>query len=319
MDINDACFVFGLALDGKGAASEITFDTPETNNWIHIDYSTGTASAFLQSLGVSPLIIDSLIRLDTRPRTMVSSHGTLLVLRGINLNPGADPEDMVSLRLWIEPGRLISVRQRRLLSVQEVKQDLLDGHGPTDIMSVVIAVLGRIADKVGVYVNDVDDRVSELEEHLHEKVPDARDRINLSSLRREIASVRRYIAPQREALESMYTQSRNALDDRQLHALREQVDRMLRYLEDLDLLRERTTVLQEELANMIAEMQNNRMYALSIVAAIFLPVTFVTGLFGMNVAGLPGVEEPFAFLYVAGSMIGVTALVMGFFRLNRWL
>jgi len=59
--------------------------------------------------------------------------------------------------------------------------------------------------------------------------------------------------------------------------------------------------------------QSNRMYALSIVAAIFLPVTFITGIFGMNVAGLPGIDYPYAFNLVAGAMITLTFFVVVLF------
>ncbi len=71
--------------------------------------------------------------------------------------------------------------------------------------------------------------------------------------------------------------------------------------------------------NMMAQQQNERMYVLSIVAAIFLPISFVTGLFGMNVAGLPGVETPEGFLYVFSGMVVVVVVILGLFRLKKWL
>ena len=58
---------------------------------------------------------------------------------------------------------------------------------------------------------------------------------------------------------------------------------------------------------------------LSIVAAIFLPITFITGVFGMNVAGLPGVEDPVSFWLVAGVMTTISFVVLALFRFNRWL
>ena len=100
--------------------------------------------------------------------------------------------------------------------------------------------------------------------------------------------------------------------------VREQTDRIAREVEDLDLVRERSLVITEELLNRIAQEQNNRMYVLSIIAAIFLPITFITGLFGMNVAGLPGIENPAAFLLVAGAMLGVTVLTLVLLRAKRW-
>ena len=78
-------------------------------------------------------------------------------------------------------------------------------------------------------------------------------------------------------------------------------------------------MLQEETMNRMMEQQNSRMYALSIVAVIFLPITFVSGLFGMNVAGLPGTENPQAFGIVGVVMLAVTGLVFVLLMIKRWL
>ena len=96
------------------------------------------------------------------------------------------------------------------------------------------------------------------------------------------------------------------------YRLREQMDRMIRYLVALDLIRKRTLVLQEEWMNMSMEQKISRMHALCIVALIFLPITFVTGIFGLNVAGLLGIENPNAFIVVTGFMFVTSVSVIGF-------
>jgi len=88
-------------------------------------------------------------------------------------------------------------------------------------------------------------------------------------------------------LQSLSRNHSGLLDREQAFEICEEGDRITRYLEDLDLVRERAMVAQEEILGRMAQQQNARMYVLSIVAAIFLPLSFLTGLFGMNVAGLP--------------------------------
>jgi zinc transporter len=78
-------------------------------------------------------------------------------------------------------------------------------------------------------------------------------------------------------------------------------------------------VLQEELLGLIAQQQNARMYVLSVVAAIFLPLTFVTGLLGMNVGGVPGLESPFGFLVSVIVMVVSGVALMVFFRWKKWI
>ena len=141
----------------------------------------------------------------------------------------------------------------------------------------------------------------------------------VSAARRQIAVVRRYLAPQRVALETLLRYQKDLFDDEQIHRIREQADRITRYVEDLDLIRERALVVQEELLNRVQQEQNARMYVLSIVAAIFLPITFVTGLFGMNVAGLPGTSNGDAFWLVLIGMGALSALAVWLLKLKKWL
>ena len=101
--------------------------------------------------------------------------------------------------------------------------------------------------------------------------------------------------------------------------LREQLNRLTLGLEDLDLVRERALVAQEEFLGMLAHEQNSRMLVLSIVAAIFLPLPFLTGLMGMNVAGLPGTVSPWSFWIVVLLMLAAAGVIMMIFRIRKWL
>ncbi|MEH6557928.1 MAG: zinc transporter ZntB [Oceanicoccus sp.] len=316
IDTNDPCFVFGLNLNTEGGATDLENENP-TNSWVHVDYSHPSVNGFLSALGLPDRIVNSLVQPDTRPRTVVSKNGALVFIRGINLNPGADPEDMVSLRIWIEANRLITVRQRPLLSLQDIRSELLADEGPTSIPDLLITIISKIADRISDYVDNIEEQLVNLETSVqlqHEQS----SRTHISAIRREIAGVRRYLAPQRDALDSLYTHSVTSMPEGYPYRLREQMDRMTRYLEDLDLIRERTLVLQEEWMNISMEQQNARMYALSIVALIFLPITFVTGIFGMNVAGLPGIDNPDAFLVVTGSMAVISIAVIVLLKIKKW-
>jgi len=98
----------------------------------------------------------------------------------------------------------------------------------------------------------------------------------------------------------------------------EQANRLTLILEDLDLVRERAMVAQEEFLGIVAHEQNARMLVLSIVAAIFLPLSFLTGLMGMNVAGLPGMENEWAFWILVSSMLFIAGVILMLFRIKKW-
>lgn len=308
-------FVFTCGLNGRGGCEPM-----ETagSRWYHLDYSQPDAAGVLAGLGLDASLTEALIRPDSRPRTLDLPGGMLVILRGVNTNLGADPEDMVSLRLWIEPERLISVRQYRLLSVQDLRDELLANRGPHAIPELVVRLIHRLADRIAGCVGDIEEQVESFEEALAGGVS-AELRIGISTLRRQTAKVRRFLAPQREALEALARLARERFGEAEAAGLREQSDRIARYVEDLDLVRERAVVLHEELLNRNAEQQNARMYLLAIVTAIFLPITFITGLFGMNVAGLPGTEDVHAFEIVVGVMLVSLLAVVVLMKRRSWL
>ena len=261
--------------------------------------------------------IAALLAGETRPRSAFNEQGLLIVLRGVNTNPGADPEDMVSVRIWIDAKRIISSRRRKLLSIQDVRESLKSGDGPTSSGNFLGVVVERLADRIGDFVDAIEERMDAAEEEIASgRSLDFRQR--LSASRRQIAHVRRFLAPQRDALDRLNRQSCEWLTEPDAHSLRQESDRITRYLEDLDLAKERAIVLQEELLSQIAQEQNSRMYVLSVVAAIFLPLTFVTGLLGMNVGGLPGLESKLGFVWSVFVMAVAAVGLVVFFRWKKW-
>ena len=311
-------YVHGVILNGDGSCTHLedssSLDKPM---WLHLDYSLPDCAPTLKALGLADNVIESLVCTTTRPRTIAENNGFVIFLRAVNLNPGDDPDDMVSLRVWLEKDRLITIRQRRVFSIQDIRKELEAGNGARDIQRLFITIVERIADKIAEYVNDIEEKVGSFEESI-ESSNSNQIRVEVSSLRRQAAMIRRYLAPQRDALDSFYRLCRGFLDEPLVFELHEQTDRIIRYVEDLDLVRERCLVQQEELMNRIAQEQNARMYVLSIVAAVFLPISFVTGLFGMNVAGLPGVETPSAFTLVAGTMGVIAFGILAYFKMKKW-
>jgi zinc transporter len=287
--------------------------------WLHLDVAESPPREWLQdTIGLEPIIVDALTADETRPRSLTLGDGLLAVLRGVNMNPGDDPEDMVSIRLWIESDRIVSTRRRKLLSVQDLKERLEQGIGPRTSGEFLSELIGRMADRIGDFVDTIEDRLSSIEEVESDESAQVRRR-SLAVLRRQIAAVRRFVAPQRDALDRLYRNPGKLLSDPETNRLREEADRVTRYLEDIDLARERAVVLQEELMNELAQLQNTRMYVLSVVAAIFLPLTFVTGLLGMNVGGLPGIDSPSGFLIALVVMIATSAAILAYFRYRKWL
>lgn len=322
--MDDKGLVAAFVLDGQGGAQPLSWDGVDAWQpvagclWVHLHRDADETRQWLrEDSELDPLIVESLLAESTRPRCAPVADGVMLFLRGVNLNPGADPEDMVSIRMWVESTRIISVRTRRLLSVDDLRQALGRGVGPKDAGSFVTELASQLVSRMSGVIGDVDDNVDRLQDAVLES--ESRQlRSDLVGLRREIIALRRYLAPQREALSRLGLIKMSWLTELDSLQIREEADHVMRLVEDLDAARERAAVTQEELTNRLSEQINARMYVLSVVAAIFLPLGFLTGLFGINVGGIPLAEDPRGFADIVLLMLGISAALIALFRWRRW-
>jgi zinc transporter len=323
--VNSPGFEAAYLLDGQGGGSRLDQAdlgralARDATLWVHLSRDAADARAWLQGeSGLDPLVVEALLAENTRPRAVAMGNGAMLFMRGVNLNPGADPDDMVSIRLWVEARRVISVRLRRLHSVDEICQALELGRGPVDAGDFVVHLAARMVAQVADVVTEVNDEVDELQQEVLVR-ESAHLRSRLTRLRGKIISLRRHLAPQRDALTRLTQLALPWLGGDELGRLREEADRVTRYVEDLDVARDRADLTHEELASRMAEQLNARMYLLSVVAAFFLPLSFLTGLLGINVGGIPLSENPWGFVGVVVVLLVLMVLQALLFRWRRWL
>jgi len=316
--------VAAFLLDGAGGGRPLDFGAVRRWRpgdgllWVHMDLTVPATAVWMAGEGaLDPLVAEALLQLETRPRGVALRDGLLIVLRGVNMNPGADPEDMVSMRMWLTPERIVTTRRRRLLSVDDTRQAISDGRGPVSTGDFLVTMADRMMERAGHVVGQVDEAVDRLEEEVLAAESHAL-RSALADVRREAIGLRRYLSPQREALTRLSLEPHALLSDADRLRLREVADAVTRHVEDLDAARERAAVVHEELASRLAEQLNQRMYVLSVVAALFLPLGFVTGLLGVNVGGIPGSENPSAFLTLSIILAVVAGGVLAVFRWRRW-
>lgn len=317
--------VAGYILDGNGGGQAIDWQAIDTWQpeqgilWAHFDVHSEKVHAYLyQRSGLESIMADALLELETRPRCLSTPQGLLLVLRGVNLNPGADPEDMVAIRIWSDGQRIFSVRRRKLLTIQDMCSNIEMGRGPSSCSEFIVDIADRLVERMADVVEQLDDAVDQLEVQVITN-ESYQLRSQIAHVRREAIGLRRYLAPQREALMRLQSEKIEWLREKDRMRLREVIDRTTRYVEDLDAARERASVTQEELMGRLSEQMDKRMYLLSIVAAVFLPLGFLTGLLGINVGGIPGAEYHWGFAIVTSIMLLIVFIQFFIFKKRKWL
>jgi len=306
----------GTALQGAAISEQLRDDRLA---WIHMDANHKDTRPWLmrEVSYLDPLIIEALLAEETRPRMTQLGEGVLLILRGMNFNENADPEDMVSVRLWIDRHRIISLRKRRLKAVLDIEERLQNGTGPCDAGEFACLLCQRLFERMEPVLADLDESTDVFEARLLEAA-DAQLREQIVDVRKKAIIFKRYIAPQREAIGQLRMSDIGWLDETSRRHLQEVLNNVTRYVEDLDATRERAQIVKDELTNILADRLNRNMYVLSVIAAIFLPLGFLTGLLGINVGGIPGTDYDYAFWVFSMILMLVVVIQIYVFKRLKW-
>lgn len=321
----NAGLVHALLLDGHGGATFL--DDPagalnlagSDNNllWLHFDYTDPSAQHWLtEHSGLGAVSVDALLAPETRPRVTPMHDGLLIYLRGVNHDPAADPEDMIAIRMVVQKHRIISTQKRGLLSVQEMLAQLRMGEGVRSASELVADLVDRLTWYMDDVVERIDADLDALEDQPLTNIHQQRRQI--AETRRRITVLRRYLAPQREVLARLHAEPSGVLAEGERMVVREAADRMQRLLEDLDMFRDHATLAQEALDSQMSDQLSRRMYALAVISGMFLPLTFLTGLFGVNLAGIPGAEHPLGFAAFAGALVFLLLVSGAVLYARKW-
>ncbi|TPW32069.1 zinc transporter ZntB [Pararhizobium mangrovi] len=325
MKLDAESLVFALDVNTDGSAVSIEADAlddlegPSAWRWIHLDRTGPTSKAWLEEIGdLSEAASEALFDEETRPRANVIDDNVVIILRGVNLNPGAEPEDMVALRMLVSGRSVVTLRRSRVFAVQSIRDDALAGRGPKGPGAFVAELAEGLTDRLAGTIDQLEDRVDHLEDQSLAAQDDRSLADELVDVRREIVAYRRFLAPQREALMRILNLRRPWLDEDSREQLSETQETLSRVIEGLDAIRERAAILQEGVAGRSAERMNRTMYTLSIVATVFLPLSFVTGLLGINVGGIPGTQSSLGFVAVCAIIVVLAIVELWIFWRRHW-
>ena len=153
-------------------------------------------------------------------------------------------------------------------------------------------------------------------EILEHRIPSRRE---LVEIRRQLIVLRRYLAPQRDVFSRLANEKISWLDKEDHRHLQDIADRMGRWLEDLDASIARTSLLADEINALMTEAMNRRTYIMSLFAMVFLPLSFFTGLLGVNLGGIPGNSSPWGFLGFCLLLFLFASGIMTWLKLRKWL
>ena len=327
----DGPMLIGRVLDGAGGARPISWEQAQGWEpagaaeilWLHLDRTQPGAAEWLQSeLGLPEPTAELLTSDSTRPRAFRDGETLVATLRGINFNPGADPEDMISIQLWSDGRRVVTLRRHPLQTPEDVLEELAANRGPRDAGALITSLAEHLVHRMNAAIVDVNDEIDQLEGSVAQR-GDEEDRLaRIAAIRRASLALQRHMGPQHVALEAISRDAPSWFEAHDRREIGETIALLRRFLDDIDVSKESAVVLMDELRSRALARSEKTNRRLTLVATLFLPLSFLVGLFGINVGGMPWAEipgDPYGFWYVSALCLIFGAITVWFFRRWKWL
>lgn len=310
---------FAFAVTGNTVEEIAPKDAPQHKGdlvWVHLCVSDDEAENWLGGeVGLPDYVIEGLTAAETRPRCTAMGDGALLNLRGLQ-GDDTTGDRLASVRLYAFAGRVYSVT-RRPLKALDVVRDVVAKAQIADPGDLIAEFATAITEELDPVIAELGDQLDDCESRLEARAAfELRRQVN--HVRIEAIGLRRFLFPQRAALEKLAALPADWLqDDDRLH-LSSAADRAARMAEEVESIRERAGLMHETLTDLRGELIDQRSLVIAIAAVIFLPITFITGLYGMNVDGIPFAHEAHAFWSILGFCALISLGVAAYFIRQHW-
>jgi zinc transporter len=302
----------------QGAALREALEKQESWLWLNFDLDDERASVAIASLPhLPPDAVAMLLTKDDRQH--IESFGQIIggVVADYERGDSLDVRRIVRWQFVMAPHLFVSARRRPGHTLHQLRLDLQSGRRFPDVLRLFDAIIHEFTSATSLLLHDLTNKLDAMEEQLLDQKEVGYDTLGL--VRRRLVRLHRQAAPLRAVLIHMLTERPAWFTDQAAADCQRVAARMDSLAGDLESLQERARALQDELKARDGEKTNKRLTVLSIVSALLLPPTLITGIFGMNVDGLPFRETPEGFLVTCGLMVVSAAGMMVVLRRIRLL
>jgi zinc transporter len=291
----------GVAELMQGPALREALEKQDAWLWLNFDLADERAGATIAALPHLPPGALAMLR-STDERQQIDGFGQAIggVVADYESCEPPDEKRIVRWNFVMATHLFISAQRRPSHALNQVRIDLQSGRRLPNVLSLFHALIHELASAISLVLSELGAKLNEMEERLLDQKEIGSD--VLGQARRRLVRVRRQALPLRAVLIHMLSERPYWFDDDAVAECQRVAARMDGLVDDLDSLQEHAHTVQDELKAREAEGTNKRLTVLSIVSALLLPPTFITGVFGMNVNGLPFQETAYGFWVTCGLM-----------------
>lgn len=310
-----------LVLDGAGGArrlerAEIARWTPRDGKlWVQVDPVTTEGRRWLtEESGLHEGDRSTLLRSVRQSRVDVLGDGALML--GLRVF-APDTGELRQVRALAGVDRLITVTGDPMPALEACARRLVEGHGPNTIADILIMALRVASDRDQAAALDLDQEVSDVESAAIRSLGRSFDAMR--DIWQRGTALRRRLGAQREGLVQLKQKGPAWLLAPQPDLWRDMAASNHELIESVDASMDRLRGLQDYAQNRLSSVTNDRLYLLTIVSAIMMPLSFVTGLLGVNVGGIPARDTPWAFAALCAVLVLLAVGEYVLLRRLRWV
>ncbi|MGB5316069.1 MAG: magnesium/cobalt transporter CorA [Robiginitalea sp.] len=270
--------------------------------------------------GLNPLVMEDIVNTESRPKVEEYDDHIFVVLKMLYPN-GSDQIVKEHIALILQPGRVFLY--------QEIEDDVFDGvRGRLEQHSgrirsrgsdyLFFALIDAVVDHYFIILEALEMKLESLERVIYTD-PKPETVYEIQQLRNDILKIRKWMAPVRElVMRLIETESELISKDTRVF-LRDILDHSIEINETLHIQREMAFGLMELYMSHVSNKMNQVMKVLTIMASIFIPLTFIAGIYGMNFKNMPELEWHYGYFGILGIMFLVFILLVLYFKRKDWL
>ena len=297
----------------------------EKNNegivWINVD---GLDAKLIEDVGgiydLHPLIMEDILNTDQRPKTEDFGNYIYIVLKNFHNQDSVNmPSEQVSIILG--KNFIISFKEKETSLFEPIRERLrvnkgrIRKSGPDNLAH---ALIDNIVDNYFFVLEELEERIEYLEDELVTQT----NPVNLQaihSLKRELILLGKSLWPLREAICTLERTDSELITASTHIYFKDIFDHIIAIIETVDTYREMLSGMLDIYLSTVSNRLNEVMKVLTIIATIFMPLTFLAGVYGMNFKYMPELEWHFGYFGVLGLMIGIALLMLKYFRNKKWI
>jgi magnesium transporter len=293
------------------------------NLWINIDglNDVGSIEKITSAIPLHPLVVEDIVNTHQRPKNVAYEGYLHTTLRMLEIAASSKKIESEQLSIILGKNFVITFQERKGDCFNPLRERLRKGKGRARTCGVdylYYAIIDSVVDHYFVVIEDIDDRT----EHLEEQLLNHSQFSRLSAIhaaRRDLLNLRRALWPLREVVQSLIRDDLPFITPSTQIFMRDVYDHVIEILEVVDLLRETSNSLVELSITYNSSKVNEVMKTLTVIATIFMPLTFIVGIYGMNFKHMPELSWTHGYEAIWGIMIVITVGMIVQFRRKGWI